>query len=686
LKFIKEKEMPEFRKWILALAGVGLFAGFASAQVGTPTSPPTTGTAPTCTTTNGAVTPTVRADGYTELAGDIVIVCSGGTPLALGSPVPTANITIFMNTAVTSRLLTGSGGASEALLLIDEPGSGLMGVGPSLPQLPCPLASAAFGAGPGGCTMMVGTSTAGGGTAGVAVSTGCASATTPCATTYNMFSGTVSGNSVTFFGVPVLAPATSGLTRVLRITNIRTNANQITAGGPTPGSLVASISTNSASSLPIASATLTVGFVVQGLNATNTTTRNAGNTGAGGGSFNQCTSVSVTSTSSTATAGTGGLQFQENFATAFKTRFQNTSIGNSGSVGSVIQNVPGTIYNSESGFQALSLTSSSSAGSIGTTYIAGVADYGTRLKATFTNVPSGVSLYVSTRDVQNNFFIGSNAQYSGFPQAQLVVSETAVDTGTPGGANSVPLVTQTAAYAGPTFGGASTSAPGIAPVLLNSGTGTAVWEIVNTNPSTIDTVNFAVYINYTANPASNIPSAPSTMNVTLSFAPTPASGAFTATAGAAASNVLTVPRFSDSYDITATLAKFVLCTTDLLYPYVINTNGFDTGLAIANTSTDPFGTTAQVGTCQLNFYGSTAPSGPFTTPSIATGTVYANLASTLAPGFSGYIIAVCNFQYAHGFAFVSDVGARNLAMGYLALVFNSGTALTRGSSAENLNN
>jgi hypothetical protein len=32
------------------------------------------------------------------------------------------------------------------------------------------------------------------------------------------------------------------------------------------------------------------------------------------------------------------------------------------------------------------------------------------------------------------------------------------------------------------------------------------------------------------------------------------------------------------------------------------------------------------------------------------------------------MFAVCNFQYAHGFAFISDVGARNLAMGYLALV------------------
>ncbi len=61
------------------------------------------------------------------------------------------------------------------------------------------------------------------------------------------------------------------------------------------------------------------------------------------------------------------------------------------------------------------------------------------------------------------------------------------------------------------------------------------------------------------------------------------------------------------------------------------------------------------------------------TGSIATGTVYTTLASTTAAGFQGYMIAVCNFQLAHGFAFISDLGARNLAMGYLALVLPNGT-------------
>ena len=44
-------------------------------------------------------------------------------------------------------------------------------------------------------------------------------------------------------------------------------------------------------------------------------------------------------------------------------------------------------------------------------------------------------------------------------------------------------------------------------------------------------------------------------------------------------------------------------------------------------------------------------------------------------------IAVCRFQYAHGFAFISDLGARNLAMGYLALVIPDPTSSANGRLA-----
>jgi len=669
--------MPEFRKSILALAAVALTAGIASAQVGNATGPGGT-QAPTCTTTNGAVTPTLRAEGYTEMTGDIVIVCQGGSPPALGSIIPTANITIFLNTAVTSRLLqtTTAGNASEALLLIDEPGSALTGYGPAVLATsggvtgPVICATPAVGAGAGGCTQWVGNSTivppAGASNSGVPVSvnpnTGALGAFSALAQPpgANAFQGVVNGNSVTFFGIPILPPSTIGETRVLRITNIRANANGVTAGGPTPGSVVASISTNGSSSLPITNSTLTTGFVQQGLSASGTLLRNGSNSGNGSGSgttFPQCSSVSVSSTSSTSTA-LGVLQFQENFATAFKIRTQG------------VQNVPGTIYNSESGYELVNANAFNNVGA-GLSYIPGVADYGTRLKAVFNNVPSGVSLFVSTRDVVNSFITPVNAA-----QALLVVGEGASDVN-----GVVPQATQTAVYTGP-----NNSPVGIAPVPINAGTGTAVWEIVSTNAAQIDTVDFAVYINFSASPATNSPAAPSTISVTMSFAPTPSGGLFTSATGAAASNVLTIPRFSDSLSITKSLANFALCQTDLLYPYVINVNGFDTGLAIANTTSDPFGTTPQVGTCTLWFYGSSAPAANFVTPSVATGTVYANLASTLAPGFSGYMIAVCNFQFAHGFAFVSDVGARNLAMGYLALVLNNGGSLSRGTTGENLNN
>ena len=66
----KEKEMPEIRKWITALAGLALFAGLASAQV---TGNGFSTGAFTCATTNASVTPTLRAEGYTEAVGDIVL-------------------------------------------------------------------------------------------------------------------------------------------------------------------------------------------------------------------------------------------------------------------------------------------------------------------------------------------------------------------------------------------------------------------------------------------------------------------------------------------------------------------------------------------------------------------------------------------------------------------------------------
>jgi hypothetical protein len=666
----KEKEMPEFRKWIMALAGVALFTGLASAQVGTPVIGGGPTGAFTCSTTNGSVTPTLRAEGYTEQVGDIVIICTGGTPPAIGTVIPTANFTVFLSQPVTSRLINNSSpnpsNASEALLIVDEPGSGEPGVGPTAPQTVC--SSAAQGAGVNGCSELVGP-------LGTPVA-----ASNPAAAGANIFQGLVTGNQVVFNGIPVLPPVTAGDTRVYRITNIRTNANGASAGGAL-GSITASLSLNSANSLLLNNSFLTVGYVTPGLSAS---FNKPGGGSSSGTSLAQCTSASVTSTTSTSGA-LGLLTFQSNFATAFKVR------------GAPNQNIPGMIFNTESGFTV-------GAPLVGTLNSgqptqAGLADYGTRLKATFNNVPAGVTLYVSTHDIVNDFAVGP---VPNFPnnQAVLVLGETAIDGGytVSGNANTASTIgvaaTQTQLYG---FGG---TVP-LAPVAVNSGTGTgeAVWEVINANPSATATINFGLYISYTANPAANSPAA-GTMSVTFSYAPTP-SGAgvgFTSTTGSEASNLApgsyTIPRFSDSLDITKTVAVISPCTTALLFPYLTNVDGLDTGLAIANTSSDNLGNagastvTAQAGSCSLWFYGPSAPTTAFTTASIPAGQDWTGLVSVIAPGFGGttagvggYMIANCNFQYAHGFAFISDVGLRQLAMGYLALV------LTRaGTSPENLNN
>jgi hypothetical protein len=256
--------------------------------------------------------------------------------------------------------------------------------------------------------------------------------------------------------------------------------------------------------------------------------------------------------------------------------------------------------------------------------------------------------------------------------AQLVNGETTGDGN--GSSSFFPAVT--ASDNGPNNGNVP-----IAEVSLSNGTGTAVWEVVNTNPNTSEQFRFAVYVTYTANVAQNSP-LPGTSTVNLSFAPTSTSGA--------ASSTLSIPRFAGDSSAARNILTINICRTILLYPYITNQAGFDTGLTIANTSQDPYttgsnATGAQSGSCKLTYYGGTTaapttPPGPSDTGNIAAGTVWVNTLQTIAPNFQGYMFAVCNFQFAHGFAFISDVGARNLAMGYLAVVLNDPGSSSRSNT------
>jgi len=153
---------------------------------------------------------------------------------------------------------------------------------------------------------------------------------------------------------------------------------------------------------------------------------------------------------------------------------------------------------------------------------------------------------------------------------------------------------------------------------------------------------------------------------------------------------LAKPRFQDGL-IPVPPAMFASnepCHTVLLYPWAVYypSLGYDTGIVIANTSTDPFGALGaggtQQGTCLLNGYMTATPSAPsaptastpYTTPNIPSGATWASPLSQIpafnAANFEGYIIAVCNFQYGHGSAQISDFLTTNsgVVYGYTALL------------------
>jgi hypothetical protein len=667
--------MVSFRRIVLAIAMLALFVGLASAQVINPGG--TSGGGNLVCTANVANPTQARAEGHTELLGDIVIACTGGSVLAAGSAVPTANFTVTLaNTYVTSRQL--SNGVSEALLLIDEPNAPIPASGPpagaGFPFLTCTTAgggASLVGAGAGGCPLTVGSATSTNpavGTVYAAVGTGVlAGGSGTSSGVVNVFQGIVpaGSNQVIFNGVPILAPVSAGVSRVFRITNIRASAAQLGGGGTFQGttSILAGITISNG--LLVQSPVLTAANVFTGLTAT---VRNGANNGNGssistsGTPLPQCTSTGL-STSTTAAI----LRFTEGFASAFKTRVAPTAAyaGTATPANSILpvstftQNVPGFVYGgSESGFILPTIN--------GTT---GLADFGTRLKATFNNIPTGVTLFVTTTNVNPTGSLSTNTgaasntlNTSGVPLnasnallAGLVISESAGTQGVVSGSTGfLPLAAATN----------SLSAGNIQLVALTpdaNGTATAVWEILEANPAAQEMAEFGVFYSVTGNQNAGTPPTSPAGTVSMSFAPTVS----------AYNGSTSIPRFAPS-STSSTFINVSLCVTEILFPFVNTTAGFDTGISIANTSADPQGSNQQTGPCTLNFYGSgagTTTTSPFPSAggNIAPGTINAEQISNIRNNFSGYIIAVCNFQLGHGFALFSDTGIRNWATSYLGL-------------------
>ena len=353
--------------------------------------------AQSCQATVG-VPPVIRAEGRTELVGDLALDCIGGTPTPAGATVPLVSVTVSANVAITSQGMA-TGTPNEALLIVDEPNSGSQ---PTRPTLNCG-ASGAPDSGPNGPAVCQ------------IVSTGDPTATydgTPCGSssaTYgcgrpNIFQGLPSrpvaqANSTTFM-VPFDPPGSGH--RILRITNIRVDATQLPPG-LSPASVFLAISINGNTAVSVNNPDQTVAFVQSGLAAIDTT------------------GLSTPSSSVRISEGFGDSWKPKNISmTIANGVFQNGSSYWTYSPakplnypGDYNQNVPGAIYNTESGFEYYSPTANPSPNppqGVGLVAVAdngsalgaqdtaignaGIAGAGTRLALRFSNLPKGVSVSV----------------------------------------------------------------------------------------------------------------------------------------------------------------------------------------------------------------------------------------------------------------------------------------------------
>jgi len=533
----KEKEMADFRKMLFVLAGLMILIGTASAQNGV-----------TCTAFV-ANQPTLRQEGVTEPAGDIIIQCSGAL---VGAQTGSQTLSLYVNgTTITSRqLYTGTSAPTsiptEASLLVND---------------------------------NVTSSTVNGASAPV--------------------QGFLQNGALVFSGFTLPNNAAPNTFQV-RVTNVRVNANSVAAGTFITGTVLATFPVQNQSNLVLGVAQSSLSVAVSSVT-----------------NFAQC--------NSTPTAGStvSTLTIKELVNTAFKSPAACPGTGCPITNGTPASNaVPGQWYqngvNSESQ-TVLSPTPPSFSNALGATI--GQADSATRIRVNFSNIPAGVTI-------------------------TLPVSIASGSTG------SIQATTS---------GDVGGFSPAASNITLTSA-GSVTYQVITQAGGSIDSFNIPVIVTYTYTP----PSTPNVGTILVSATYAPTSAEVTVLNPA-----FGIPRFADTSVLTP-MFTIAACQTDLLFTFMTNQAGFDTGFEIANTSTDPFGTAAQNGTCTLNWYGTGPAAGTATTtPSIASGGYYVNLVSSAAAGFQGYMIAVCNFQFGHGFAFISDgygQPGRGLSQGYLASI------------------
>jgi hypothetical protein len=678
--------MVDFRKWLIALAAIAVLIAF-----GGPSAYASTDNPMTCTA-QAADPHLIRTEGITELVGDILITCTGGIPTPAGQPIPQSNITLGLNTQITSRLL--GKGYIDALLLIDEPVTTVAAnQNPPATQWPRPpssppqsvcFANSSNSTDQPGCNAELGTfNGVGQGLPGAAPS--------PYQTQPNIFvARTVDAFHITWLGVPIDAPGSTG-SRVIRITDVRANAcNLGLSATPVDTQVVAFIAANGSPNVNLTNPQNTVAFIRQGLIVAgqNTGLQQCNNLNVGGGgvggNFFAGSGVGIAVTN---------VNVREGFAASFKRHsipvLGTTSIPLGGAPDGQ-QNAVGFAYNTESGFDPQGTNP------IGTHF--GQSDAATRILLRFSNIGVGARILVptvvaltldnaSTPGTPDLPSSGTGGWTGGFLQLRSGSVDQQGNLPNPFGFATPTSTFSNSSFffsSGP-FKGPGAVAPfngAVEIIASGGGTATALYEVVNADPHGVEQANIPIGVAFISNTAQNIPN-PGQTQVAVSFAPL--------------SNVNTasgsdpIPRFCDSPPHVLNTFHIDVCQCNLLFPFVTNQSGFDTGVAIANTTTDPYGTTPQNGLVTLFFYGNTPGGGNCvpkmtTTSPVLTGTELiftlsagGNYGIAANAGCQGYMFAIANFQYCHAFAFISDVGAQKLAEGYLAIQIDiyGGTGLNR---------
>ena len=182
------------------------------------------------------------------------------------------------------------------------------------------------------------------------------------------------------------------------------------------------------------------------------------------------------------------------------------------------------------------------------------ATQGTQFNLAFTNVPANVTLYLPVSFNNNGVMLN------------LVATS--------------PTLDKTKAYAAVPAGG-------------------AVYEVISaTNAST--TVPVPVYVSYNAGQLPGLTTSAAPVTVSAMYAPQ-------STNGGASGSKDPIPRFLGAAQSSSSIGfTIVPCNTTILFPYIVNQPGYDTGLAISNAGNlNKNG--GQSGTCQWSFYGDNAP-------------------------------------------------------------------------------